>query len=243
MSFLNLSPRQARVMWLEPHRLVVNGQTRPSSGLPTEEALAQALTALPLGPTKWIIDDLWAPSAILRDIVEAPGSGEAREQFFRWKYVQALALEGAQSVQTLPMGEAAWLAVGIPAEIRDAWIALATKLNRPIHALIPRWLWLYNRLAPTQELPGMLLSLCPHPEGGFTGTLAAWSRHLNLLRQWSDPASEEVWMEERVMPTASYLTREGRGPKDLWVWGAPSWPASELHTRTVQPAIPTQEAL
>lgn len=243
MSLLNLSPRQARVLWLEPHRLVANGQSRSAEGLPAEEQLAQALTALPLGATKWIIDDLWAPAVILREIVEAPGSGEAREQFFRWKYVQALALEGAHAVQTLPLGEASWLAVGIPAELREAWIALATRLNRPIHALVPRWLWLYNRLAPTQELPGMLLSLCPNPEGGYTGTLAAWGRHLTLVRQWSDPASEEAWMEERVQPTASYLARDGRGPKDLWVWGAPSWPSGEFHVRPIPPTLPTQEAL
>lgn len=243
MSLLNFSPRQGKVLWMEPHRLAANGQARPIQGLPTEDQLAQTLTAMPLGPTKWIIDDLWAPAIILRDIVEAPGGGEAREAFFRWKYTQALALEGSHAVQTLPLGEAAWVATGIAAELRENWIALAARLTRPIHALVPRWLWLYNRLAPSQELPGMLLSLCPHPEGGFTGTLAAWSRHLTLLRQWADPASEDVWMEERVHPTASYLSREGRGPRDLWVWGAPSWTSGEHTVRMVPPALPTQEAL
>jgi hypothetical protein len=218
------------------------GSAIPLAGLPSEAQLSQALSALPVGPTKWIVDDLWAPAAILRDIVELPAGPEAREQFFRWKYGQTLALEGTHAVQSLPVGPA-WLLVGMPGELRDAWMGLAARLGRPLHTLIPRWLWLYNRLAPTRELPGLLLSLCPHGPDEFTGTLAAWGRDLALLRQWPDPASPEVWAQERVAPTVAYLQRDGRTPQELFLWGLPTLPGLDLPIRAIQPEIPLQEAL
>ena len=243
MTLLHFRPKQGSVVWVEPHRVRTAGQERPAEGLPSEDLLAQALTALPAGPTVWIMDDQWAPAVLLRDIVEVPVPGEGRDAFFRWRYSQSLALEGTHSVQALSLTGDAWLLAGMPQELRDAWLQLALRLGRPIASLVPRWLWLYNRLAPTREVPGMLLSLCPHPDGGFTGTLAAWGRSLALLRQWNDPVDAEGWMRERVMPTSAYLQRDSRSPQELWIWGTSSWPEDTIHQHMIQPEIPALEAV
>ncbi len=243
MSGLSLGSRQAKVLWLEPHRLVGGGQSRPIHGLPTEDQLAQVLTALPTGITKWILDDLWAPSVILRDIIEVPSGSEARDSFFRWKYSQSLALDGEQAVQALTLEENTWLLSGVPQGLRDGWTTLSARLGRPVFCMVPRWLWLYNRVAPSRETPGLLLSLCAHPEGGFTGSLLAWGRTLTLLRQWQEPVDATTWMEERVMPTANYLQREGRTPQELLVWGTTSWPGSDLVTHILPPELPVGEAI
>jgi hypothetical protein len=189
------------------------------------------------------VDDLWGPSLLLRDIVTLPAGTDAREAFFRWKFSQSLALEAPHSVQALDLGDGVWLLAGIREELRESWLQMSVRLARPLHSLLPRWLYLYNRLAPSRELPGMLLSLCPHPGGGFTGTLAAWGRTLTLLRQWADPADPETWQQERVLPTAAYLQRDSRPPQELWVWGTGSWPEPGLPLHIIQPEIPTQEAL
>lgn len=236
-------PRQAQVLWLDPLHLRVKGLTLAHDGLPTEAQLTQALQALPAGPTLWIIDDLLAPAMILRDVMEAPTASEAREQFFRWRYTQTLGLEAPQAVHAVSLGEAAWLLAGLPLAQREAWSTLAARLGRPIHALVPRWLWLYNRLAPGRDLPGMLLSLAPAQEGGWTGSLAAWGRNLAMVRQWGEPADAETWMADRIAPTAAFLHREGRPPQECWVWGASAWPSGDLPVRIIQPEIPQQEAL
>jgi hypothetical protein len=243
MSPAGFSSRSGSVLWLEPHRIRAGSHQRPIEGRPDEDQLAQALNALPQGPTLWILDDLFAPSALLRDIVEVPTGAEAQEAFFRWRFNQALALEGSFAVQSLLVDPGVWLLAGLPAESRDAWLALALRLGRPIHGLIPRWLWLYNRLAPSREKPGLLLSLCPVANGRFTGTLAAWNRTLTLLRQWSEPLDPEGWQNERVLPTTAFLQRENRGPQELWVWGASRWPESGLPAQMIQPEVPEVEAL
>ena len=243
MSPFRLRPSQASMVWLEPHRVHAGGQTRALSGFPAEDQLAQVLSNLPQGPTKWIVDDLWAPSLLLSDVVELPSGAEARDAFFRWRYAQHLALVEPQSVQALELDEASWLLVGMPHSHRESWLQLALRLSRPIHALMPRWMWIYNRLSPTLHAPGMLLSLSRDEDGYFTGTLAAWGRTLNLLRQWHEPASPEAWMEERVLPTAAFLQRENRSPQELLVWGAGSWPEGTLASRLLPFEIPAQEVL
>lgn len=235
--------KQAGILWIEPHRLVAGGRTRPLSGLPGGDEVGLGLGDLPVGPSSWVVEDLWAPAALLRDVVDLPLGTEAREAFFRWKFTQALALEGPYVVQSLAMDEGTWLLAGLPEGIRDAWLQAAIRAGRPVFSLVPRWLWLYNRLAPRMDLPGMLLSLCPHPAGGFTGSLAAWGRSLVLLRQWADPATPEQWMEERVGPTSAYLQRDARTPQGLWVWGAQAWPSGECPVHLLPPEIPAQEAL
>lgn len=242
-SLFQLNPKQASMVWLEPDRVHAGGATYPLDGAPGEDRLASLLTKLPLGPTKWVVDDLWAPSLLLKDIVELPSGAEARESFFRWRFSQSLALEEPQSVQALDLGEGTWLLAGLPLDQREIWIQVSLQLGRPIHALLPRWLWIYNRLAPVQDTPGMLLSLSLDSEGGYTGTLAAWGRTLALLRQWSTPASPEEWMTERVLPSTAFLQRESKSPQQLWIWGAPSWPEGPLMNRILQPEIPAQEAL
>lgn len=243
MSGMKLRAASASVIWLEPNRAVAGGQARSLTGLPSEDQLAPLLSAVPVGPTAWIVDDLWAPSVLVRDIVTLPAGAEAREAFFRWKFSQSLALELPHSVQSLNLGDGAWLLAGIREELREAWLQTALRLGRPLHSLLPRWLYLYNRLAPSRELPGMLLSLCAHPEGGFTGTLVAWGRTLTLLRQWSEPADPESWVRERVSPTAAYLQRDSRPPQELWVWGTQSWPETGLPVHVIQPEIPVQETV
>lgn len=243
MSPTGFAKRSASVLWLEPHRIRGGSHQRPLDGLPDEDQLAQALSALPQGPTFWILDDLFAPSALLRDIVEVPSGAEAQEAFFRWRFNQALAVEGTFAVQSLQLDPGVWLLAGLPSETRDAWLALALRLGRPIHGLIPRWLWLYNRLAPSREKPGLLLSLCPAGNGRFTGTLAAWGRTLTLLRQWTEPMDPEEWQNERVLPTTAFLQREGRNPQELWIWGTARWPEASLPAQMIQPDLPETEAI
>lgn len=243
VSPFRLGPSQASMVWLEPHRVHVGGQTRAIGAFPDEDQLAQVLSNLPQGPTKWIVDDLWTPALLLKDFVELPSGVEARDAFFRWRYTQHLALEDPQSVQTLEVEAATWLLVGMPQAQRETWIQLALRLGRPIHAMVPRWLWIYNHLAPTLQAPGMMLSLAADEDGYFTGTLAAWGRTLTLLRQWHEPASAEAWMEERVLPTAAFLQRENRSPQELLIWGASTWPKGILSSRLLPFEIPAQEAL
>ena len=247
MGLSGFAKRSASVLWIEPHRIKAGSHQRPLEGWPTEDQLAQALSALPQGPTLWILEDLYAPSVLLRDIVEVPPGAEAQEAFFRWRFNQAMAQEGNFAVQSLQVDPGVWLLAGLPSETRDAWLALALRLGRPIHGLIPRWLWLYNRLAPAREKPGLLLSLGQAGPGRCTGTLAAWGRSLTLLRQWTEPLELEGWLQERVLPTTAFLQREGRGAQELLVWGAPKWPeigaAAGLPTLLIQPEIPEVEAL
>jgi hypothetical protein len=242
-SLFQLRPKQASMVWLESYCVHAGGNTYRLNGIPDPGQLTPLLGKLPAGPTKWVVDDLWAPSILLKDIVELPAGVEARESFFQWRYSQNLALEEPQSVHSLDLGEGTWLLAGMPLERREAWIQLALQAGRPIHALLPRWLWIYNRLAPVQDMPGMLLSLDPNGEGGYTGTLAAWGRTLGLLRQWAIPASAEEWMEDRVLPSLAFLQRESKPPRQLWVWGASDWPDGSLVTRILQPEIPAQEGL
>jgi hypothetical protein len=233
---------RASLFWLEAGRAVAGGQPKTFDGAPDGERLAPALATLPAGPSAWVVDDRWMPSLLLRDIMEVPARSDAREAFFRWRYTQHLALEGDQAVQALDLDGTSWLLVGMPQSLREGWLQLATQLGHPIQSLVPRWLWLYNRLAPTREVPGMLLSLAQAPGGGYTGSLAAWGRTLTLLRQWDEPASPETWNTERVLPTAAFLQRESRTPQEIIVWGARDWPATAFATRLLPPEIPSQEA-
>jgi hypothetical protein len=190
-----------------------------------------------------VVDDAWIPSVLLRDIVEVPAGAEAREGFFMWRFSQSLALATPQVVQSLALGENAWLLAGMDEATRESWLQASLTLGRPIRSLLPRWLWLYNKFAASREVPGMLLSLCPAGAGTYTGTLAAWGRHLVLLRQWTDPATPEAWNEERVLPSAAYLQRDARYPHELLVWGAPQWPGSTIPLQLLPPDLPVQEAL
>ncbi len=243
MSLLAFGPKTASVLWIEPHRIHTEGGDRAIQGLPTEDQLAQALTNLPLGPTQWIVDDLMAPAVLLRDIVELPQGSEARDAFFRWRFNQAMAQDGLHAVQALALEDGAWLLAGMPEAQRDAWVQLGLKLGRSVHSILPRWLWLYNRLAPSRSMPGMLLSLCPTAAGKYTGTLVAWGRGLALLRQWNEPLDPDGWISERVLPSAAYLQRENRSPQELWVWGAPHFPPTSIPMHPIQPEIPSSETL
>ncbi len=243
MSLLSFGQKTASVVWIEPHRVRTSQGEKPVTGSPTEDQLAQALTSLPQGPTQWIVDDLMAPAVLLRDIVELPPGAEAREAFFRWRFNQAMATDGAHAVQALALEDGAWLLAGMPEAKRDAWVQVGSKLGRSVHSIIPRWLWLYNRLAPSRSIPGMLLSLCPHPGGTYTGTLAAWGRSLTLLRQWSEPLGPDAWITERILPTSAYLQRENRTPQEIWIWGAPTWPQGSIPLHMIQPEIPSIETL
>lgn len=236
-----IKPSGSPVVWMEPQRLQAGNQVKNPGGIPSPDDLAQVLAALPAGPTRWIIDDSFSPALFLQDVVELPKGTEAREAFFQWRYTQGLGLEGPQSVQSLPIGSA-WLLVGIPQALVEPWTQVAVKLSRPILAMVPRWLWLYNRLAPSMEAPGMLLSLAPAGDKTFTGSLVAWGSNLNLIRQWHEAADADTWMQERVLPTLAYLQREGTTPQGLWVWGSSTWPSGSLPIHILPPEIPAQEA-
>lgn len=222
---MNLGRRARSLLWMENHRLVAGAHRRPLHGRPTEDQLAQALTALPEGATSWVVDDLWAPALLARDIAELPPGGEAKEAFFRWRFQQAFGTETPWAVQAVRLEDGPWLLSGLPEPAREAWTALAAKLNRPVVSLQPRWLWLFNRLAPALDMPGMLLSLSPLGDGRYTGTLAAWGRGLCLLRQWEEPMTAAGWNEERISPSAAFLQRESRSPQMIHIWGAEGeWP-------------------
>jgi hypothetical protein len=221
----------ASLVWLEAHRIQAGTHRRALAGLPTEDQLAQALAALPQGATRWVLDDLWTPSILLRDLTELPKGAEAQEAFFRWRFTQALALEEPHFVQALEVEAGTWLASGIPEPFRETLIQLGLRLDRNLHAITPRWLHLYNLLAPTLNLPGMLLSLSPAGQGRYAGTLVAWGRTLCLLRQWTEPLDPQGWNEERITPSAAFLQRESRPPQSLAIWGAPAWPDAGLPTR------------
>lgn len=222
---MNLGRRARALLWMENHRIVAAHHRRPLQGRPTEDQMAQALTALPEGTSAWVVDDLWAPALLARDIVELPPGGEAKEAFFRWRFQQAFGAETPWAVQAVHLEDGPWLISGLAESSRDAWTALAARLNRPIVSLQPRWLWLFNLLAPSLDMPGMLLSLSPSGDGRYAGTLAAWGRGLCLLRQWEEPMTAEGWNEERIAPSAAFLQRESRSPQMLHIWGAEGeWP-------------------
>jgi hypothetical protein len=226
-----LAPPEASLLWLEAHRVAAGPYRHAIQGLPDEAQLAPALVALPAGPTRWVVDDLWTPSLLLRDLTELPRGAEAQEAFFRWRFTQALALETPHFVQALEVEPATWLASGIREDFRDSLLQLGTRLERNLHALTPRWLHLYNLLAPTLAMPGMLLSLSPVGPDRYAGTLVAWGRTLCLLRQWSEPLSPEAWQEERLATSAAFLQRESRTPQQLLVYGARTWPKGEIPVR------------
>ncbi|HEX4845251.1 MAG TPA: hypothetical protein VFV26_03470 [Geothrix sp.] len=219
------------LLWLEAHRVQTATHRRALSAPPTEDQLAQALTSLPLGPTQWVLDDLWTPSVLLRDLTELPKGAEAQEAFFRWRFNQTLALAEPHFVQSLDIEPGTWLACGIREDFRESLLQLGLRLDRTLHGLTPRWLHLYNLLAPTLNLPGMLLSLSPAGEGRYAGSLVAWGRTLCLLRQWSEPLDPQGWNEERIAPSAAFLQRESRTPQSLAIWGAPLWPETGLPVR------------
>ncbi len=229
-----LAPPDGSLLWLEAHRVVASAHRRPLTGLPTEDQLVQALSALPLGPTHWVVEDLWTPSVLLRDLTELPRGAEAQEAFFRWRFMQALALETPHFVQAMEVESGVWLASGIPEELRESMLQLGLRLDRNLHHLTPRWLHIYNLLAPSLDLPGMLLSLSPVDAGRYAGTLVAWGRTLCLLRQWSEPLTPEAWIEERIAPSAAFLQRESRTPQQLFIWGATAWPESNLPVRILE---------
>jgi hypothetical protein len=204
--------------------MVAAGRRSPLDGLPSEAQLTQALSGMAPGPTRWVVDDLWTPSVLLRDLTELPKGAEAQEAFFRWRFAQALALDEPHAVQALEVEPGTWLASGIQEGLRESFLQLGLRLDRTLHGLSPRWLHLYNLLAPSLALPGMLLSLSPDGTGRYAGTLVAWGRTLCLLRQWSEPLAPEAWIEERIAPSAAFLQRESRTPQQLYVWGAPAWP-------------------
>ena len=243
MKFFSFAPSQGNVVWIEPNRLVAGGKVVVTGDIATEDQLAIALNSLPAGPTKWILDDLIAPSIIVKDIIEVPNGAEAKEAFFRWKYCQVLSLEGVHAVQGISLGEHGWLLSGMPLAIQESWLALATRLGRPAHAVIPRWLWLYNRAAPTREKPGMLLSLCQTNPGNYTGSIATWGRLLTLVRQWPDEAPVGAWITDRIEPTVAFLQRDGKTPMEILVWGPEDWPDGSLPHQVFQSIIPSQEAI
>lgn len=225
------------LLWLESHRIWAGAHRRTLSGFPTEDQLAQALTDLPQGPTRWVIDDLWSPSTLLRDLAELPRGAEAQEAFFQWRFNQAMALEEPHFVQALEVESGIWLAAGMREEIRNNLLQLGLRMDRTLYSLTPRWLHLFNLLAPNQDLPGMLLSLTPEGDGQYSGTLAAWGRTLCLLRNWREPLSAAGWIEERIVPSAAFLQRESRPPKNLYVWGASSWPDMGLPVHLLDDAF------
>jgi hypothetical protein len=240
---LNMKPRQASMVWLEPGRVHAGGAVLPFPGGDPGPVLARGLAGLPPGPSCWVVDDDWIPCLLVRDLAELPAGTEAREAYFQWRFSQILGAEPARFVQALPLGGSLWLLAGVAQELRETWIHAAAAGGHPIRSLVPRWLWLYNRLAPSFQAPGLLLSLRPDGSGGYSGTLAAWGGQLGVLRQWTDPASPELWNQDRMLPTLAYLQREGHPAREVHLWGAQAWPELPLPIRILPVEIPAQEPL
>lgn len=243
MRLFNFKSTLGSTVWIEPSRVVAGGRSIATNGFPTETQLGQVLMSLPTGPTKWILDDLIAPSMVVKDIIEVPKGSEAKESFFKWKFAQALAVEGNYVVQGLSLGDQGWLLVGMPRDLQEAWVNLAAKMGRPVHVMIPRWLWLYNRAAATREKPGMLVSLLQTEGNLFTGSVATWGKTLSLLRQWPDATDIRTWLSDRIEPTMAFLGRDGRSPMELLVWGLNDWPNGNIPHMVFQSDIPAREAI
>ena len=246
MSALALGRRAASLLVLEPGHLQAGSTARVlDHEFPTDDDIAQLLTSLPMGPTAWVVDDAWAPSLLLRDLADLPEGSEAREAFFRWRFTQQLSLEGPHVVQALEVASGQWLLAGLPEAKRDAWLAMAQNLGRPMVSLLPRWLWLYNRLAPSLDGPGLLLSLSPSgsPSGDprYTGTLVAWGTSLHLVRQWTEPMALETWRRDCIAPTLAFLHRESRTPQELLVWGCDAFLEPSIPVRILSRELPVAE--
>ena len=243
MNTIKLGSKYASIVWMESKRVCVDGNRYSFSEVDMVQQLAKAVAQLPLKQTCWIVDDTLVPTLLLHGIVEIPVDAETRNAFFCWRYSQSLGLDSSQIIQALNLEKDVWLLFGIPQQQFDIWTQSAKMASHSIRKLIPRWVWLYNRLAPTREVPGMLLSLSASDDELFTGTLAAWKGNLVLLRQWTDPVSIETWNAERVLPTIAYLQREKCSPQELCVWGSDYWPDCGICTQIIQPEIPTREAI
>lgn len=241
MNIMSLRSKYASTIWLEANRIYASGQFHYFSENSMLEEIAETLKKLPVTPTHWIVDDALMPSLLLHNVNEAPPDTDTKNAFFNWHYNQSLCLDSPHFVQALNVEENTWLLVGLHQDLMDSWLKLADSANRPICSLMPRWVWIYNRLASTQEAPGLLLSITSSDNKTFTGTLVAWGKNLVLLRQWQDPITIDDWNNERVIPTIVYLQRESCLPRELNVWGSADWPDCGIPIKIIQPEIPTQE--
>jgi hypothetical protein len=242
MNALAVGRKAASLLLLEPGQLQSVATHRSlDHDFPTDDDLIQLLSAQPMGPTAWVVDDAWAPSLLLRDLADLPEGSEAREAFFRWRFTQQLSLEGPQVVQALEVENGQWLLAGLPEARRDAWMQLAQNLGRPMVSLLPRWLWLFNSLAPTLDGPGLLLSLTASGEQRYTGTLVAWGTNLHLVRQWTEPMALETWRRDCIAPTLAFLHRESRTPQELLVWGCNSLVEPSIPVRILPRELPSAE--
>ena len=242
MSIMSLRSKRASVVWVDSNYICADGSCHSFFEANMMQQLVQVMVALPIKRTSWIIDDAWAPSLLLREIIEVPSDTSVRESFFRWRYTQDLALDIPMVVQSLDLGSNIWLLSGIQQGHLDTWNQLAKTSGCSICRLMPRWAWLYNYLAPTLEVPGLLLSLAAVGNEMFTGTLVAWKDSLVLLRQWTDSAPIEVWNNERILPSIAYLQREGCLPQKLYIWGSSHWPDCGISIQIIRIEIPTWEA-
>lgn len=231
------------IVWIESGSARVGGNWHNISETDATQQLARAISMLPFKKTRWIVDDTLVPSLLLRELVDVPKSAEMRDAFFSWRYSQSLGLDDSQFVQALNLEKDTWLLSGIQQQKLDIWSQSAMIAGHSINQLVPRWVWLYNRLAPTREFSGILLSLGTLGNGTFNGTLIAWKDSIVLLRQWTDYVSIEEWNRDRVCPTIAYLQREGYSPQELHVWGSDYWPDCGISTKIIQPEIPVREIM
>ena len=243
MNIISFRLKHASTIWLEANHIYASGQFRHFSENSMLEEITKTLETLPIAPTYWIVDDVLMPSLLLHDVTEVPPDADTKDAFFNWRYNQSLCLDSPHFVQALNVEEDTWLLVGLHQDLMDSWLKLAESVNRPMYSLVPRWAWIYNRLASTQEAPGLLLSITSSDNKTFTGTLVAWRENLVLLRQWHDPITIDNWNNERVIPTIAYLQRESCLPRELNVWGSADWPDCGIPIKIIQPEIPTQEPI
>jgi hypothetical protein len=240
---MSLRLKHASTVWLEINRIYAGGQCYYFTENSMLEVITKALHALPAAPTYWIIDDLIMPALLLYNVTELPQDAVTRDEFLNWRYHQYLCLDLPHFVQSINIEQDTWLLVGLRQELMDTWLKLAESINRPIYSMMPRWVWLYNRLAPTRESPGLLLSIASSDGKSFTGSLIAWKKNLVLLRQWHDPISIDKWNDERIIPTIAYLQRELCSPAELNIWGSANWPDCGIPIKIIQPEIPTKELI
>jgi hypothetical protein len=243
MNIMRSRSKYASVVWIEPKRVCVDSKYYNFCEKDTLHQLSQVIAPLPFKQTYWIVDDALVPTLLLHGITELSPDSRTRDAFFSWRYSQILGLDTPQIVQALKLEEAVWLLSGVDRQQFDTWNQLSIIAGHHICKLLPRWAWLYNRLAPTREVPGILLSLSAADNETFTGTLVAWKNNLFLLRQWTESASVDVWNMERVLPTIAYLKREGCSPQELCVWGSTCWPDCGIYTQIIQPEIPSREII
>ena len=232
--------KHASMVWLEPRRVHAGGQFHPFPAPRPRTSWPGSWQGLPPGPTRWVVDDAWVPTLLLRDIVELPAGAEAREAFFKLALHPGPA-PGRAPVRPGPRPGRERLAPGGHAPGPPGELGPGRRRRGPAHA--PPRAPLALALQPAGAHPGGARACCcpcaPPGDGAYTGTLAAWGRE--------PPPAAPV---DRARPPPRPGTRSGccppsptssgtpARPRNSWCGAPPHWPDCGMPVRILQPGDP-----